>query len=89
MTTGADDISSKMLAFASAISLMYSNSLSLYEPACRGAIILYNGARMGVMTFETDRKISVGGVHKAYVSYKYLIMTLLSGICIPEFGSIK
>ena len=54
-----------MSAFASAISLAYSNSFSLDEPACSGAVNLYTGARSGVKNPDAALSSSLGGVHSA------------------------
>ena len=72
-TTGLEDISSSISSFAFAMSPVYSDSFSLFDPACNGAITLYTGDRRGVTMFDADCRISLGGVHKAYLEYRYSV----------------
>ena len=73
ITTGFEEISSLISVFAFAISPLYSISFSLFDPACNGAITLYTGDRRGVTMFDADCRISLGGVHNAYLEYRYSV----------------
>ena len=71
------------------MSLAYSNSFSLFDPACNGAISPYSGANSGVIRSDTDHNSSLGGINRAYLSYRYSKMSLLSAKLVPVFGSTR
>lgn len=84
MTTGLDDISSYISAFASATALAYSYSFfpRYNSLACSGARYPYTGARTGTINVsDAHRRNSLGGVQSAYSEYRY---SSPRGICVCQ-----